>query len=128
MARESIKSPRAPRAIGAYSQAVRAGNTVYISGQIPLHPETMELITDSVDQQIRRVFENLAAIAEAAGGTLSDIVKLTVYLVDQGDYAALNRVMAEYFREPYPARAVVGAVSLPRNSRLEMDAVLVLPD
>jgi reactive intermediate/imine deaminase len=128
MARESIKSPRAPRAIGAYSQAVRAGNTVYISGQIPLHPETMELITDSVDQQIRRVFENLAAIAEAAGGTLSDIVKLTVYLVDQGDYAALNRVMAEYFREPYPARAVVGVANLPRNSRLEMDAVLVLPD
>ena len=125
MPREIIKTERAPQAIGTYSQAVRVGNTVYISGQIPLQPETMELVVGDMEQQIRRVFDNLAAIAVAAGGSLADIVKLTIYLIDMDDFALLNRIMAEYFQEPFPARAVVGVHRLPRNCRVEMDAVLV---
>ena len=128
MPREIIKTPRAPQAIGTYSQAVRIDNTVYISGQIPLQPETMVLVAGGMEQQIRRVFENLATIAEAAGGKLADIVKLTIYLIDLEDFPLLNRIMAEYFQEPYPARAVVGVARLPRDSRVEMDAVLMLQE
>jgi len=128
MQREIIKTTRAPQAIGTYSQAVRIDNTVYISGQIPLQPETMELVAGGMEQQIRRVFENLATIAEAAGGKLADIAKLTIYLIDLEDFQLLNRIMAEYFQEPYPARAVVGVARLPRDSRVEMDAVLMLQD
>ena len=128
MPRETIKTKRAPQAIGTYSQAVRVDNTVYISGQIPLDPETMAMVTGGMELQIRRVFENLAAIAEATGGTLNDFVKLTIYLIDLEDFALLNRIMADYFLEPYPARAVVGVARLPRDSRVEMDAVLILRD
>lgn len=127
MSRENIDTERAPQAIGTYSQAVRAGDTVYISGQIPLDPATMEMVTGNMEQQISRVFENLAAITAAASGSLADVVKLTVYLTDLEDFALVNRIMAEYFQEPYPARAVVGVARLPRNSRVEIDAIMTLP-
>lgn len=128
MPREIIKTDQAPQAIGTYSQAIRIDHTVYISGQIPLLPATMEMITGDTRTQVARVFENLAAIAVTAGGTLADIVKLTIYLVDLQDFPLVNEVMAEYFQPPYPARAVVGVTALPKKSRVEMDAVLVLPD
>ena len=128
MPREIIKTELAPQAIGTYSQAIRVDNTVYISGQIPLLPETMEPVTGDMRIQIARVFENLAAVAAAAGGSLADTVKLTIYLVDLDDFALVNEVMAEYFQAPYPARAVVGVAQLPKASHVEMDAVLVLPD
>ena len=127
MPREIINTDLAPQAIGTYSQAIRIDHTVYISGQIPLLPATMQMITGDMRGQVARVFENIAAIAEAAGGTLADIVKLTIYLVDLQDFPLVNEVMAEYFQPPYPARAVVGAAGLPKDSRVEMDAVLVLP-
>ena len=123
--RQAIKTAAAPAAIGTYSQAVRAGSTVYISGQIPLDPATMELVSESVEAQIRQVFDNLSAVAQAAGGTLSDVVKLTVYLTDLGDFAAVNEVMATYFSEPYPARAAIGIAALPRAAAVEIDAILV---
>jgi reactive intermediate/imine deaminase len=126
MSREIIKTDKAPRAIGTYSQAVRTGNTVYLSGQIPLVPDTMELVTGDMDAQIRRVFDNLAAVAEAAGGSLDDVVKLNVFLPDLGHFALVNEIMAEYFSEPYPARAAVGVAALPKGAQVEMDAVLEL--
>ena len=126
MPRETIRTKRAPQAIGTYSQAIRVDNTVYISGQIPLDPETMSMVTGDMEQQLRRVFDNLAAIAQASGGTLADVVKLTIYLIDLEEFALLNRIMADYFTEPYPARAVVGVARLPRDSLVEMDAVLIL--
>lgn len=125
MAREIIETERAPAAIGTYSQAVRAGDTVYLSGQIPLDPETMELVGDEPSAQIVRVFDNLAAVAEAAGGSLADIVKLNIYLTDLRHFALVNEIMAHYFVEPYPARAAIGVAALPRNAAVEMDAVLV---
>ena len=128
MPREIINTDLAPRAIGTYSQAGRVDNTVYISGQIPLLPETMEIVAGDMRAQVARVFGNLAAIAGAAGGSLADIVKLTVYLTDLDDFALVNEVMAEYFQQPYPARAAVGVARLPKDSRIEMDAVMVLPD
>lgn len=128
MKRETIQTSRAPAAIGTYSQAIRAGNTVYLSGQIPLVPETMELVGGDMDAQIRRVFDNLAAVAEAAGGSLADVVKLNVFLPDLGHFALVNRIMAEYFSEPYPARAAVGVAALPKGAQVEMDAVLELDD
>ncbi len=124
--KQILCTDQAPRAIGTYSQAVRVGNTVYLSGQIPLVPETMELIAGDMAAQIRRVFDNLRALARAAGGDLQDIVKLNVFLVDLGDFALVNQIMAEYFQEPYPARAAVGVAALPRGARVEMDAILVL--
>ena len=127
MPREIINTELAPRAIGTYSQAIRVGNTVYLSGQIPLLPETMEPVAGDISSQVARVFENLAAVAAAAGGSLADIVKLTIYLVDLNDFTLVNEIMAEYFQPPYPARAVVGVAQLPKDSRVEMDAVLVLP-
>ena len=121
-----ISTTSAPQAIGTYSQAIRAGNTVYLSGQIPLDPRTMELVTGGFEAQARRVFENLGAVAAAAGGTLANAVKLNIYLTDLGNFAELNRVMAEYFTAPYPARATLGVASLPRGAAVEVDAVLVL--
>jgi reactive intermediate/imine deaminase len=126
MSREIIQTERAPQAIGTYSQAVRCGNTVYLSGQIPLVPETMELVEGDMQVQIRRVFDNLSAVAEAAGGSLADVAKLNVFLPDLGHFAIVNEVMAEYFQPPYPARAAVGVAALPKGSQVEMDAVMEL--
>ena len=121
-----ISTGKAPKAIGPYSQAVMVGDTVYLSGQIPLVPETMELLNGSVEQQIHQVFKNLAAVAEAAGGSLQDMVKLNVFLTDLGNFATVNQVMAQYFTEPYPARAAIGVASLPRGSAVEMDGVMII--
>lgn len=121
-----IHTDQAPAAIGTYSQAVRAGRTVYLSGQIPLIPETMALVEGPIEAQVRQVFGNLAAVAEAAGGSLGNAVKLTVYLVDLGDFAAVNEVMAEFFAAPYPARAAVQVAALPKAARVEIDAIVVL--
>ncbi len=126
MAREIISTRHAPQAIGTYSQAVKTGDTVYLSGQIPLVPETMEMVGGDIEQQIRRVFDNLSAVAEAAGGSLSDVAKLNIFLVDLGNFAKVNEVMAEYFSEPYPARAAIGVASLPKDAGVEMDAVMEL--
>jgi reactive intermediate/imine deaminase len=125
MPRTPIHTPRAPQAIGTYSQAIRAGDTVYLSGQIPLDPATGELVTGDMEAQVRRVFENLKAVAEAAGSDLSRLVKLNVYLTDLGHFALVNRVMAEYCPQPYPARAAVGVAALPRGATVEMDGMLV---
>ena len=126
MTREIIATNNAPGAIGAYSQAVKAGNTVYVSGQIPLLPATMEVVDGDVVAQIRQVFENLSAVCEAAGGGLSDIVKLTVYLTDLKDFGHVNEVMADFFKEPYPARAAIGVAQLPKEVPVEVDAIMVL--
>ena len=126
MTRETIQTDRAPQAIGTYSQAVRSGNTVYMSGQIPLIPETMQLVEGDMRAQITRVFDNLSAVAEAAGGTLNDIAKLNIFLVDLTHFALVNEIMAEYFQQPYPARAAIGVASLPKGAQVEMDAVLEL--
>jgi reactive intermediate/imine deaminase len=124
--RTPIATPNAPQAIGTYSQAIRAGSTVYLSGQIPLDPATGELVTGDMEAQVRRVFNNLLAVAQAAGGDLSHVVKLTVYLTDLAHFALVNRVMAEYFSQPYPARAAVGVAALPRGAAVEMDGILEL--
>jgi reactive intermediate/imine deaminase len=126
MPRTPIHTPLAPQAIGTYSQAIRAGSTVYLSGQIPLDPASGELVAGDMEAQVRRVFENLKAVAEAAGGDLSQVVKLTVYLTDLAHFALVNRVMAEYFTQPYPARAAVGVAALPRGAAVEMDGILEL--
>ena len=121
-----ISTPNAPQAIGTYSQAVRAGNTVYLSGQIPLVPETMQMVEGDITVQVRQCFQNLAAIAEAAGGSLNDCVKVHVFLTDLANFPIVNQVMAEFFSEPYPARAAIGAASLPRAAQVEVDAIMVL--
>ncbi|MDH5610877.1 MAG: RidA family protein [Gammaproteobacteria bacterium] len=126
MSREIISSDDAPKAIGTYSQAVKVGTTVYMSGQIPLVPETMEMIEGDIEAQIRQVFDNLQAVARAAGGDLSDIVKLNIFLMDLSNFAVVNKVMSEYFSEPYPARAAIGVAALPRDAGVEMDAVIEL--
>ena len=126
MPRQPIATDRAPAAIGPYSQAVRAGNAVYLSGQIPLDPATMELVSGDVEVQVRRVFDNLRAVARAAGGDLANVVKVNVYLTDLGNFQVVNKVMTEYFWQPYPARAAVGVAALPRGANVEVDAVLVL--
>ncbi|RUQ29778.1 MAG: RidA family protein [Candidatus Competibacteraceae bacterium] len=126
MPREIINTDQAPTAIGPYSQAVKVGDTVYLSGQIPLNPHTMQLVEGGMAVQIRRVFDNLAAVAGAAGGSLADTVKLNVFLTDLGHFALVNEIMADYFKEPYPARAALGVAALPRGALIEMDAVLVL--
>ncbi len=128
MARQIISTARAPSAIGTYSQAVRSGDTVYISGQIPLDPETMEVVDGDIEAMIRRVFDSLQAICEASGGSLAHIVKLTSYLTDLGNFPKVNEVMAEYFQAPYPARAAVGVAALPKGVQVEMDAILTLGD
>ena len=126
MPREAISTDQAPAAIGTYSQAVKVGNTVYLSGQIPLNPQTMQLVEGGMDAQIRRVFDNLAAVAGAAGGSLADTVKLNVFLTDLGHFALVNDIMTEYFKAGYPARAVIGVAALPRGAAVEIDAVLAL--
>jgi reactive intermediate/imine deaminase len=124
--REVIHTDRAPKAIGPYSQAIRVGSIVYLSGQIPLDPATMELVAGGIDAQIRRVFDNLAAVAEAAGGHLDHAVKVTVFLTDLNHFGKVNEIMASYFHEPYPARAAIGVASLPRGASVEVECVLSL--
>ncbi|MDH5516267.1 MAG: RidA family protein [Gammaproteobacteria bacterium] len=126
MARQIISTEKAPQAIGTYSQAVKVGNTVYMSGQIPLVPETMEMVEGNIEAEIRRVFDNLTAVAEAAGGSLQDVAKLNVFLTDLTNFAMVNDVMADYFQQPYPARAAIGVAQLPKNAAVEMDAILEL--
>jgi reactive intermediate/imine deaminase len=126
MVKQVINTSKAPKAIGTYSQAIKVDNTVYLSGQIPLVPETMELQTGDMAAQIRQVFENLRAVAQAASGDLADIVKLTIFLTDLSHFALVNEIMAEYFQLPYPARAAVGVATLPKGVAVEMDAILVL--
>jgi reactive intermediate/imine deaminase len=126
MPRQIIHTDRAPKAIGPYSQAVRVGDTVYLSGQVPLDPATGELVTGDITTQTRRVFENLAAVCTAAGGTLAQVARVGIYLTDLGNFAAVNAVMAEYCKEPYPARSTIEVSGLPRGAEVEIDAVLVL--
>ncbi len=126
MKRQIISTSNAPKAIGTYSQAVKVGDTVYLSGQIALNPATMEMVTTDMRAQITRVFDNLKAVAAAAGGSLADVVKLNVYLTDLANFPLVNEIMAGYFREPYPARAAVGVSALPKGANVEMDAVMVV--
>ena len=126
MNRETITTDQAPQAIGTYSQAIKVGSTVYLSGQIALDPQTMTMIDGDTEAEVRRVFDNLRAVARAAGGGLDDMVKLNVFLVDLANFALVNQVMAEYFQEPYPARAAIGVASLPRGANVEMDGILEL--
>lgn len=126
MSRQIISTKSAPAAIGTYSQAVRVGSTVYMSGQIPLDPATMQMVNTDIDAEITRVFENLKAVAAAAGGSLNDAVKITVFLTDLGHFARVNEIMATYFTQPYPARAAVGVAALPRGARVEIEGILEL--
>ena len=126
MPKEPIHTARAPAAIGPYSQAIRAGSTIYLSGQIPLEPKTMELVKGDIRAQARQVFDNLAAVAEAAGGSLANAVRLTIYLTDLANFPVVNEIMAEYCKEPYPARATIGVAQLPRGASVEVDGILVL--
>ena len=127
MEKKIVKTDKAPSAIGTYSQAVIVGNTGYLSGQIALDPATQELVgRDSIELQIRRVFDNLAAVSQAAGGSLANLVKLNVYLTDLSHFPLVNSVMAQYFAEPYPARAAVGVTALPKGAQVEIDAIMVL--
>ena len=123
---EPISTPDAPAAIGTYSQAVRCGTTVYLSGQIPLDPATMAMVGGGFEQQARQVFRNLAAVIAAAGGTPTDVVKLTIYLTDMNDFPTVNTIMAEFFDEPFPARAAIGVAALPRGALVEVDGILML--
>ena len=126
MAKTIISTADAPQAIGTYSQAVRAGNTVYLSGQIPLVPETMQMVEGDITAQVRQVFNNLQAVATAAGGSLNDCGKVHVFLTDLVNFPIVNQVMSEFFSEPYPARAAIGVASLPRGAQVEVDAIMVL--
>lgn len=126
MSKQRIHTANAPEAIGTYSQAIRVGDTVYLSGQIPLDPATMQVVDGPMDKLVERVFENLKAVVGAAGGTMDDIVKVNVYLTDLSHFATVNEVMARYFTQPYPARAAVGVSQLPKGVPVEMDAVMVL--
>jgi reactive intermediate/imine deaminase len=126
MSKKSIHSDRAPAAIGTYSQAIQTGNLVFMSGQIPLDPATMEVVDGDFEARARRVFDNLRAVAEAAGGNLDQVVKLTIFLTDLGNFATVNSVMEDYFQQPYPARAAVGVASLPKGVDVEADAILAL--
>lgn len=126
MKKTIISTPLAPQAIGTYSQAIKVDNTVYLSGQIALNPATMQVVEGDISVQIRRVFDNLKAVTEAAGGNLADIVKLNVFLTDLGNFPIVNEIMAEYFSQPYPARAAVGVAALPKGVGVEMDAIMVL--
>ena len=126
MSKQAIRSDKAPAAIGTYSQAIRTGNLIFLSGQIPLDPATMEIVPGDFEARARRVFDNLKAVVEAAGGGMDDIVKVNVYLTDLTNFAAVNAVMADYFSQPYPARAAVGVASLPKGADVEAEAVLSL--
>lgn len=124
--RETISTDQAPQAIGTYSQAIKVGSTVYLSGQIALIPETMELREGDISERIHQVFKNLTAVCEAAGGSLQDIVKLNIFLTDLSHFTTVNEIMAEYFQQPYPARAAVGVKELPKGTDVEMDGVMQL--
>jgi reactive intermediate/imine deaminase len=126
MSRQTIHTSHAPQAIGPYSQAVRAGDTVYLSGQIPLDPATMQLVSGDIEAEIRQVFENLKAVAEAAGGSLANAVKVNVFLTDLGHFAKVNEIMATYCTQPFPARAAIGVAQLPKGARVEIECVLYL--
>ena len=126
MNRSIVQTDAAPKAIGTYSQAVKVGDTVYLSGQIPLVPKTMVLVEGNIDEQIKQVFENLTAVCEASGGSLNDIVKLNIFLTDLGNFATVNEIMSQYFTKPYPARAAIGVASLPKDAQVEMDGILVV--
>lgn len=126
--RAVINTPNAPQAIGTYSQAIKVGNTVYLSGQIPLIPATMEMVSGSFTDETQQVFENLQAVCDAAGGSLQHIVKLNIFLTDLSNFTAVNEIMATYFQPPYPARAAIGVASLPKDAQVEMDAIMVTSD
>jgi reactive intermediate/imine deaminase len=126
MSKQIISTAAAPAAIGVYSQAVRVGNTIWVSGQIPLDPVTQQLVAGDIEAQVRRVFDNLQAIVAAAGASLDDVVKATVFLIDLAHFALVNKIMAEYFREPYPARAAVGVAALPRGAQIEVECIVAL--
>ena len=126
MSREIIKTDQAPGAIGTYSQAVKSGKTVYLSGQIPLDPKTMQLVSGGVEAEIHQTFKNLAAVAKAAGGSLNQAVKVTIYMTDLTQFPKVNEIMAQYFQSPYPARATVGVAALPKGAGVEADAILVI--
>ncbi len=126
MSKQIISTAQAPAAIGAYSQAVRVGNTIWVSGQIPLHPQTKELVDGGIEAQMRQVFENLRAIVVAAGASLDDVVKASIFLLDLSHFALVNKIMAEYFREPFPARAAIGVASLPRGAQIEVECIVAL--
>jgi len=126
MSKQIISTHNAPAAIGVYSQAVRVGNTIWVSGQIPLDPATKELVTGGIEAQVRQVFENLKAIVVAAGASFDEVVKATVFLTDFSHFALVNKIMAEYFREPYPARAAVGVAALPRGAEIEVECIVAL--
>lgn len=128
MSKSIIQTDRAPQAIGTYSQAVKAGTTVYISGQIPLKPDTMEMISDDFSEQTTQVFDNLKAICEAAGGSINDLVKMTIYLTDLSHFATVNEIMTQYFGQPYPARAAVEVSALPKGAQVEVDGIMELPE
>lgn len=128
MSKSIIQTSNAPAAIGTYSQAVKSGRTVYLSGQIPLVPESMEMVSQDFEAQAVQVFENIKAVVEAAGGTMANLVKVNIFLIDLGQFATVNEVMARYFKEPYPARAAVQVSALPRAAQIEIDAVMVLPE
>ena len=126
MSKQIVSTQGAPAAIGVYSQAVRVGNTIWVSGQIPLDPQTKELVQGDMEAQVRQVFENLKAIVAAAGASFDDVVKATVFLIDLSHFGLVNKVMAEYFREPYPARAAVGVAALPRGAQIEVECIVAL--
>ena len=126
MTRSIISTPHAPQAIGTYSQAVKCGTTVYVSGQIPLDPASMQLVTGDIEAQIHRVFQNLRAIVQTAGGDFSQVAKVNVFLTDLGNFQSVNKVMSEYFKEPYPARAAIGVAALPKGAQVEIDCVVEL--
>ncbi len=128
MAKAIIQTDKAPQAIGTYSQAVKAGTTVYLSGQIPLNPETMEIVSDDFSEQAKQVFENVKAVCEAAGGTINDMVKVNIFLPDLSHFATVNEIMAKYFNKPYPARAAIGVKELPKGSQIEIDGIMELPE
>ncbi len=128
MSKAIIQTESAPAAIGTYSQAVKAGNTVYLSGQIPLVPETMEMVSEDFSEQAHQVFKNLSAVCEAAGGQINDMVKVNIFLTDLGQFATVNEVMSQYFDQPYPARAAIQVSALPKGAQIEIDGVVVLPE
>lgn len=128
MSKQVIHTEQAPAAIGPYSQAIRAGNTVYLSGQIPLVPETMEIISEDVKEQTTQVFKNLQAVCEAAGGSLDKVVKFNIFMTDLGNFATVNEVMAEFVKQPYPARAAMGVRALPKGVQVEIEGIMVLED
>ncbi|WP_102797598.1 RidA family protein [Bowmanella denitrificans] len=128
MSKSVIHTDRAPKAIGTYSQAVKSGTTVYLSGQIPLVPETMEMVSDDFEAQARQVFENVKAVCEAAGGSTNDLTKVNIFLTDLSNFAKVNEIMSQYFKQPYPARAAIGVKELPKGSQIEIDGIMELPE